>query len=181
MEKIKVLNIEGNDLQECVVVREEFTEYWFYCSYSDIETALRVAKSIGNGVVLHKDWIMEEEHVQIPTEKLSPMLRQFIDLKKKHPDALLLFRCGDFYETYMDDAEKASKTLGITLTKSSKQKDTEGKPLAMAGFPYRALDTYLPKLVRAGYRIAICDQIEAPKPTKTLSITEMVKKYVENL
>ena len=73
------------------------------------------------------------------------MLKQFLDLKKKHPDALLLFRCGDFYETYMQDAEKSSKILGITLTKSSKTKDPDGKPLAMAGFPYHALDTYLPK------------------------------------
>jgi len=96
---------------------------------------------------------------------LTPMVRQFVDLKKKHPDALLLFRCGDFYETYMQDAEKSSKILGITLTKSSKTKDPEGKPLAMAGFPYHALDTYLPKLIRAGQRVAICDQIEAPKQT----------------
>ena len=94
---------------------------------------------------------------------LSPMLKQFLDLKKKHPDALLLFRCGDFYETYMQDAEKSSQILGITLTKSNKTKDTEGKPLAMAGFPYHALDTYLPKLIRAGQRVAICDQIEPPR------------------
>ena len=91
------------------------------------------------------------------------MLKQFLDLKKKHPDAILLFRCGDFYETYMQDAEKASKALGITLTRSSKTKDTEGKPLEMAGFPFHALDTYLPKLIRAGHRIAICDQLEAPR------------------
>lgn len=88
------------------------------------------------------------------------MLKQFLDLKKKHPDAILLFRCGDFYETYMQDAEKASKALGITLTRSSKTKDTEGKPLEMAGFPFHALDTYLPKLIRAYHRIAICDQLK---------------------
>lgn len=93
----------------------------------------------------------------------SPMLKQFLDLKKRHPDAILLFRCGDFYETYMQDAEKSSKALGITLTKSSKSKDTEGKPLSMAGFPFHALDTYLPKLIRAGHRVAICDQLEAPR------------------
>lgn len=104
---------------------------------------------------------------------LSPMLKQFIDLKKKHPDALLLFRCGDFYETYMQDAEKSSKILGITLTRSSKTKDPDGKPLAMAGFPYHALDTFLPKLIRAGQRVAICDQIEAPKQTTKRGITEM--------
>ena len=105
---------------------------------------------------------------------LSPMLKQFMDLKKKHPDALLLFRCGDFYETYMQDAEKSSKILGITLTKSSKTKDPDGKPLAMAGFPYHALDTYLPKLIRAGQRVAICDQIEAPKQTAKRGISDMV-------
>ena len=91
------------------------------------------------------------------------MLRQFLDLKQKHPDALLLFRTGDFYETYKEDAEKASKILGITLTKSTKTKDEQGKPLVMAGFPYHALDSYLPKLIRAGQRVAICDQLEAPK------------------
>ena len=86
---------------------------------------------------------------------MTPMLKQFYELKGKHPDAVLLFRCGDFYETYSQDAEKASKILGITLTKSSHTKDAEGKPLAMAGFPYHALDTYLPKLIRAGERVAI--------------------------
>ena len=91
---------------------------------------------------------------------LTPMVKQFLDLKKKHPDALLLFRCGDFYETYMQDARKSSEILGITLTRSSKTKDPDGKPLEMAGFPYHALDSYLPKLIRAGQRVAICDQIE---------------------
>ena len=91
---------------------------------------------------------------------VSPLVQQYLDLKKKHPDAILLFRCGDFYETYKDDAVKASKILGITLTKSNGRKDDEGKPLAMAGFPYHALDTYLPKLIRAGERVAICDQLE---------------------
>lgn len=101
------------------------------------------------------------------TNELTPMLRQFYDLKKKHPDAVLLFRCGDFYETYCEDAGVAAKVLGITLTKSSKTKDKDGKPLAMAGFPYHALDTYLPKLIRAGLRVAICDQIELPnKPSQ---------------
>lgn len=97
---------------------------------------------------------------------ISPMLKQFYDLKAKHPDAVLLFRCGDFYETYCQDAEKASKILGITLTKSSRTKDADGKPLAMAGFPYHALDTYLPKLIREGERVAICDQLESPKRNK---------------
>lgn len=94
---------------------------------------------------------------------LDPIVKQFYDIKKKHPNALLLFRCGDFYETYMDDAAKASKILGITLTKSTTMKDAQGKPLVMAGFPYHALDTYLPKFIRAGKRVAICDQLEMPK------------------
>jgi len=110
---------------------------------------------------------------------LTPMVKQFLDLKKKHPDALLLFRCGDFYETYMQDAEKSSKILGITLTRSSKTKDPDGKPLAMAGFPYHALDTYLPKLIRAGQRVAICDQIEAPKQTAKRGVSEMVSPGTE--
>lgn len=119
----------------------------------------------------HKDFHAEQDAAKAKEKakenapKLSPMVKQFLDLKKKHPDALLLFRCGDFYETYMKDAEKASKVLGITLTRSTKAKDPDGKPLAMAGFPYHALDTYLPKLIRAGERVAICDQIEDPRRT----------------
>lgn len=96
-------------------------------------------------------------------QKITPMLKQFLDLKKKHPDAVLLLRCGDFYETYMQDARTCAKVLGITLTRSSKQKDHDGKLLDMAGFPYHAMDKYLPKLIRAGHRVAICDRIEAPK------------------
>ena len=96
---------------------------------------------------------------------LSPIMKQFLDLKSKHPDALLLFRTGDFYETYQQDAEKASKILGITLTKSNKQKGPDGKSVTMADFSYHALDTYLPKLIRAGERVAICDQLEAPRTT----------------
>ena len=112
---------------------------------------------------------------------VSPLVQQYLDLKKKHPDAILLFRCGDFYETYKDDAVKASKILGITLTKSNGRKDDEGKPLAMAGFPYHALDTYLPKLIRAGERVAICDQLEMPKQTTSSKrgITEMVSPRQE--
>lgn len=120
-----------------------------------------------------KEEATKQETKAIAKIALSPMLKQFIDLKKKHPEALLLFRCGDFYETYQKDAEKASKILGITLTKSSKTKDQDGKPLAMAGFPYHALDTYLPKLIRAGERVAICDQIEAPKQTTKRSIMDL--------
>lgn len=103
------------------------------------------------------------------------MMKQFYDLKAKHPDAVMLFRCGDFYETYSQDAVVASEILGITLTKRSGGK--AGAPIEMAGFPHHALDTYLPKLIRAGKRVAICDQLEDPKLTKTLvkrGITELV-------
>ena len=108
---------------------------------------------------------------------LTPMMRQFYDLKAKHPDAVLLFRCGDFYETYCSDAIVASEILGITLTKRSNGKSDSSKAIEMAGFPFHALDTYLPKLVRAGKRVAICDQLEDPKMTKKLvkrGITELV-------
>ena len=118
----------------------------------------------------------EKKEEIVATAAVSPIVKQYLDLKKKHPDAILLFRCGDFYETYKDDAVKASNILGITLTKSNGRKDDEGKSLAMAGFPYHALDTYLPKLIRAGERVAICDQLEAPKQTTSSKreITEMV-------
>lgn len=107
---------------------------------------------------------------------LTPMMKQFYDLKAKHPDALLLFRCGDFYETYAADAVIASEILGITLTRRNNGKENMPNT-EMAGFPHHALDTYLPKLVRAGKRVAICDQLEDPKMTKTLvkrGITELV-------
>lgn len=108
---------------------------------------------------------------------VTPMMRQFYDLKAKHPDAVLLFRCGDFYETYCSDAIVASEILGITLTKRSNGKSDASKAIEMAGFPFHALDTYLPKLVRAGKRVAICDQLEDPKLAKKLvkrGITELV-------
>lgn len=92
--------------------------------------------------------------------QLPPVIRQFDSLKQKHPDAILLFRCGDFYETYRKDAEKAAKILGITLTRHSQYKDSDGKGISMTAFPSQAIDTYLPKLIRAGERIAICDQVE---------------------
>lgn len=106
---------------------------------------------------------------------LTPMMQQFFSLKAKHPDALMLFRCGDFYETYCEDAIAASQILGITLTRRNNG-GTSGSA-EMAGFPHHALDTYLPKLVRAGRRVAICDQLEDPKLTKKLvkrGITELV-------
>ena len=116
----------------------------------------------------------------MPKEKeaLTPMMKQFYDLKAKNPDAILLFRCGDFYETYADDAVTASQVLGITLTRRNNGKaGTPSNATAMAGFPHHALDTYLPRLIRAGFRVAICDQLEDPKLAKKLvkrGITELV-------
>ena len=93
------------------------------------------------------------------TQSVScPMMRQFNEIKEQYPDALLIFRCGDFYESYAQDAQEASKILGITLTWRTGNTPTERIPLA--GFPFHALDTYLPKLVRAGKRVAICDQLK---------------------
>ncbi len=110
-------------------------------------------------------------------EEITPMMKQFYDLKAKHPDALILFRCGDFYETYAEDATIAADILGITLTKRGTGGSERSTNTAMAGFPYHALDVYLPKLIRAGKRVAICDQLEDPKLTKKLvkrGITEIV-------
>lgn len=93
----------------------------------------------------------------VKEDKRATFRKQFEEFKEKHPDALLIFRCGDFYETYENDAQIASEVLGITLTYDRKNKRK------MAGFPHHALDSYLPKLIRAGHRVAICDQLEAPK------------------
>lgn len=112
---------------------------------------------------------------------LTPMMKQYFEFKAQHPDAVLLFRCGDFYETYSEDAVVASDILGITLTKRSNS--GQGKVVEMAGFPHHALDTYLPKLIRAGKRVAICDQLEDPKLTKKLvkrGITELVTPGVSH-
>ena len=109
------------------------------------------------------------------SKELTPMMKQFFDFKEKYPEALLLFRCGDFYETYCDDAVIAARILGITLTHRNNGAGAKGDE--MAGFPHHALDTYLPKLIRAGKRVAICDQLEDPKLTKKLvkrGITELV-------
>ena len=111
---------------------------------------------------------MENEVVE------TPMMKQYFEIKRKHPDAVLLFRCGDFYETYSTDAVEAAGILGITLTRRA---NGSAKTVEMAGFPHHALDTYLPKLVRAGKRVAICDQLEDPKLTKKIvkrGVTELV-------
>lgn len=115
---------------------------------------------------LHNAESMEDVIAKL---NVSPMMKQFQELKAKHPDATILFRCGDFYETYQEDAEVVAKTLGITLTKKD--------DIKMAGFPYHALDQYLPKIIRHGLRVAICDQLEDPKTAQKLAkrgITEIV-------
>lgn len=104
----------------------------------------------------------------------TPLMRQYFDIKSKHPDAILLFRVGDFYETFSDDAIKTSEILGITLTKRA---NGSASSVELAGFPYHALDTYLPKLIRAGERVAICEQLEDPKTTKNIvkrGVTELI-------
>ena len=119
-----------------------------------------------------KEELTKAETKAVSAVVLSPMMKQFVDLKSKHPDAMLLFRVGDFYETYQQDAQKASRILGITLTKSNSQKGPDGKAAEMAGFPHHALDTYLPKLIRAGERVAICDQLENPRTAKQNNSSE---------
>ena len=104
----------------------------------------------------------------------TPLMKQYMEIKAKHPDAILLFRVGDFYETFSEDAIAAAEILGITLTRRA---NGSAMHVELAGFPHHALDTYLPKLVRAGRRVAICDQLEDPKLTKKLvkrGITELV-------
>jgi DNA mismatch repair protein MutS len=107
-------------------------------------------------------------------EKVSPLMKQYNAIKTKYPDAMLLFRVGDFYETFGEDAKKASRVLGIVLTKRGAGSESE---TALAGFPHHSLNTYLPKLVKAGMRVAICDQLEDPKMTKTIvkrGVTELI-------
>ena len=106
--------------------------------------------------------------------KVTPLMKQYNAIKKEHPEALLLFRVGDFYETFGEDAIKTSKTLDIVLTKRA---NGAASHIELAGFPHHALDNYLPKLINAGYRVAVCDQLEDPKKTKGIvkrGITELV-------
>ncbi len=107
----------------------------------------------------------------------TPLMTQYKEMKKKHPDAVLLFRVGDFYETFSDDAITASEILGITLTRRANGSATY---VELAGFPHHALDTYLPKLVRAGKRVAICEQLEDPKLTKKLVKRQVVELVTSN-
>ena len=130
---------------------------------------------------------LNKKYMSTKDTALTPMMKQFFSLKAKHPDALLLFRCGDFYETYGDDAIVASQILGITLTKRNNGGNTGDTP--MAGFPHHALDTYLPKLIRAGKRVAICDQLEDPKKKRAAikgkkglsEMDKMVKRGITEL
>src|SRR5690242_20881794 len=98
------------------------------------------------------------------SEVETPLMKQYNDIKGKYPDALLLFRVGDFYETFGEDAKVASRILGIVLTK----RNNGGSHIELAGFPYHSLESYLPRLVRAGHRVAVCDQLEDPKLAKTI-------------
>lgn len=119
------------------------------------------------------DETMIETVTEVKVTKVSetPLMRQYFEMKKKHPDAILLFRVGDFYELFGEDAQDASKILGITLTSRANGKADR---IYLAGFPHHALDTYLPKLVRAGRRVAICEQLEDPK-----SIKKLVKRGIQ--
>ena len=106
-------------------------------------------------------------------DKITPLMQQYNRMKQKHPDAILLFRVGDFYETFGVDAERASEILGIILT----SRNNGGSDVPLAGFPHHSLDSYLPKLVKAGYRVAICEQLEKPSPQKKIvkrGVTEII-------
>ena len=108
------------------------------------------------------------------SDKETPLMKQYHSIKAQYPGAILLFRVGDFYETFGEDAVKTSKVLGIVLTKRA---NGSASHIELAGFPHHSIDSYLPKLVRAGYRVAICDQLEDPKATKTIvkrGVTELV-------
>ena len=111
--------------------------------------------------------------------KITPLMTQYHQMKAKHPDAILLFRVGDFYETFGEDAVKTSQALGIVLT----SRNNGGNDVELAGFPFHALDLYLPKLVKSGYRVAICEQLEKPVPGKKIvkrGITEIVTPGIKS-
>ena len=150
-EKIQPREISSSQWQRLWVAQDK-CEYKRHLAATLFADVLREKQQV-------KDQSQEVENENV--QELSSILRQIKQLKSKHPDAVLLFRVGDFYQTYAEDAQKASKILGITLTRSNKTVDN--KPLEMAGFPYHALDSYLPRLIRAGERVAICDQLTMPK------------------
>ena len=118
-------------------------------------------------------WDLKEITLAAKEKKVTPLMKQYNTIKEKYPDAMLLFRVGDFYETFGEDAIKAAQVLGITLT----HRNNGGEKIELAGFPHHSVNTYLPKLVKAGMRVAICDQLEDPKQTKTIvkrGVTELV-------
>lgn len=179
-EKQKSMQINQSQWQRMWLAddKQDYKTHLAAILYSDVlagklEEMKRSVSPDVNGTQLHEEKEHREYHEeqkrqqQRQTSDVPPIIKQYNELKQKHPDALLLFRCGDFYETYKEDAVKASDILGITLTQHSKRMDEEGKPLKMAGFPFHALDTYLPKLIRAGERVAICDQLDSPKQKTT--------------
>jgi DNA mismatch repair protein MutS len=106
------------------------------------------------------------------TAKLTPVMQQYLEVKRQHPEAILLFRMGDFYEAFNEDAQAAARVLGLTLTSRS---TGEGEPVPMTGFPYHALDGYLRKLILAGYRVSVCEQVEDQKPVKGVVKREVVR------
>lgn len=173
-------NFQSMEFSKAMEVNNELkSEYIRVCGYRSWVSLVnyyskKAAKEQPEVEQQPEETTVEQPEVQEPVaevKELSPIMKQFHDLKEQHPDAVLLFRVGDFYETYEEDAETASQILGIVLT----TRNTDGTK--MAGFPHHALDTYLPKLVRAGKRIAICDQLEDPKLAKKLvkrGITELV-------
>ena len=154
---------EENGANKTFSTFDECKKYWKVDEYAEGTEDKKLVKS----------------EVATKDVELSPMMKQFHDLKSKHPEAILLFRCGDFYEVYEDDAKIVANKVGITLTKRTSSPKGEG---FMACFPFHALDTYLPKLIRAGFRVAICDQLEDPKLAKKLvkrGITELVSPSAE--
>lgn len=166
---LKIVGLMG-DTGYFITELNDGTKVWeSNASYGEIKAETR------KGSYIEKKEVSEKES---ESNELSPMMKEYYELKEKHPKAMLLFRCGDFYETYEQDARDASKVLGITLTRSCRRYGKDGKHLEMAGFPYHALDTYLPRLIRAGFKIAICDQLEEPKKTVKRGISELVAPMV---
>lgn len=163
-------NIDGEKQRPREISQSQWQRLWLADDKRDYK--IHLAATLYSDILNGKQEVEKQsgqQNVQ-PTVKDTagqaqepPIMKQYDKLKGKHPDALLLFRAGDFYETYRDDAAKASKILGITLTRNDKVKDKDGRPLETAVFPYHALDNYLPKLIRAGERVAICDQLTVPK------------------
>ena len=159
----KKLNLQINEIQLAALSLDYQQAKEVAQKAQVAEEATEVAQEVATEAGAEQVEPSEKKSEAAPKEQAvaeSPLFKQFCDLKKKHPDALLLFRCGDFYECYEEDAIKAAEVLCLTEIHSSEDNVT------MAGFPHHALDTYLPKLIRAGLRVAICDQLEAPKPKK---------------